>query len=247
MRAKEITSLQHPLVKHLCKLRQSRELRNSTKTFLITGKKVISELTKKFPALTLITTDPSTSFKADEVVLVNDPILKKITGLEQPDGFAAVFPFPKPQEKKGKKLLLLNGLKDPGNMGTLFRTALGLGWEGILITPQSVDPFNDKALRAAKGSTLMLPFWEVTEEEIAVWAKEEGYTFYTADMDGSSLEQVPFKEPLILVLGNESHGASSTFLKKATKVSIPMSSEIESYNVAIAGSILMYHISKHNL
>ncbi len=246
MSQKEITSLQHPFVKHLCKLRQNKELRNSSQTILIMGKKTICDLAENLPieTLVLLKGEPIPC-ESNEIIQTTMPILKKITGVVEPDGFAAVVSFPKKESIKGKKkLLILDRLIDPGNTGTLFRTALGLGWDGIILTPNSVDPFNDKALRSSKGSALKLPFWEMTEEEILRFSKDEKLPLYVADKSGKAIETVSFPKCLMLVLGNESFGPASSFLKIAIKISIPMASSIESFNVAVAGSLIMYHINR---
>lgn len=238
MTIKEITSLQHPLVKHLVKLRQDKELRRETKTLLVSGRKTIRDLSEKLPVQMLLTTQKE-SFYGKETIMVTPEILKKITGLEEPDGVAAVFAWPEEQPLEGKKrVLVLDRLQDPGNMGTLFRTALALGWEGIILVHGSVDPFNDKVLRAAKGANMLLPFWEMQEKEILALKRH----VYVADAKGASLEDMSFRSPLFLILGSEAKGPSPSFLKSGTKVSIPMSREMESLNVAVAGSILMYHI-----
>ncbi len=240
MTIKEITSLQHPLVKHLVKLRQDKELRKETRTLLIVGRKTIRDLSEKLPVQILLTTEKE-SLDAEETIIATPEILKKITGLEEPDGIAAVFSWPKPQILEGKKrVLVLDRLQDPGNVGTLFRTALGLGWEGVILVQGSVDPFNDKVLRAAKGANMLLPFWEMRQEEIIALKRH----MYIADAQGASLEGTTFRLPLLLILGSESTGPSPSFLKSGTKVSIPMSQEMESLNVAAAGSVLMYHLVK---
>lgn len=237
MSTKEITSLHHPLVKDLVKLRTDKEERKRKRLLLVSGKKMILDLAKNCRIEALLESDKELDIQVKTRYKVSFPILKKITALESPDGYAAVLPFPKELLLKDQKyLLVLNGLSDPGNVGTLFRTALGLGWEGVIVTPGTVDPFNDKALRAGKGAQLHLPFWERSIDEILKLKRH----LYTADSKGKELKS--FQTPLILILGNESQGVGASFIKSANLVSIPMTKEIDSYNVAIAGSILMYQI-----
>lgn len=239
MTSKEITSLHHPLVKDLVKLRTDKEERKRTRKLLVSGKKMILDLAKSCRIEALLESGIELDIQVKTRYKVTFPLLKKITGLESPDGYAAVLPFPREAALHDQKyLLVLNGLSDPGNVGTLFRTALGLGWEGVIMTPGSVDPFNDKALRAGKGAQLLLPFWEKSEEEILQLKRH----FYTADSKGKDLKTANFQTPLLLILGNESNGVSPSFFKSANQISIPMTKEIDSYNVAIAGSILMYQI-----
>lgn len=183
----------------------------------------------------LITT--SAREEAKEHCEVTEEIMKKITGLEQPDGFAAEIKLPLPQDVSDKQfLLVLDQIADPGNLGTLIRTALALGWEGVIITPGTVDLFNDKALRAAKGATFHLPYAQMTHEEIS----RMKVRFYTADLEGQELRGAHFRPPLALILSHESRGATAWAEKIGEKVTIPMHVKAESLNVATSGAIFLY-------
>lgn len=244
MLPKEIRSLQHPIIKHLVQLRIDGRYRSSSGTALISGKKLIQELSKKFLFKTLlIENDYETKLTANEKFYVTKEMLKKVTGLHTPEPLAAEIFLPSPVDLRGKNwILALEGISDPGNLGTLLRTALALGWEGVFITEGSVDPFNEKAIRAAKGATFQLPLFYGSLEKLKELSLQNGAPIYVADMAGDSLELATFKPPLILLLGSESHGSS---LGKPFKtLSIPMAADMESLNVAIAGAILMYHIRK---
>lgn len=235
MLTKKIDSLQHPLVKRWVKLRTERSYREETQAVLVVGKKIIKEI----PTKVLISNKPG----PDVEYLVTDEILKKITGLNQPDGFAAEVILPKPQLLFGlKHILILDRISDPGNLGTLLRTALALNWEGVIVTPDTVDLFNDKALRAAKGATFRLPYTCMTHEEIADFLHKNGFHAFTADIEGEVLGRVPFKTPIALILSNESKGPTHSIGKKIT---IPMSKSAESLNVASAGAILLYSMRSH--
>lgn len=230
MVSKKITSLQHPLVKHWLDLRSDKTYREKVQRVLIAGRKMVSEL----PITTLLTVHPA-DLVCQEQILITEPILKKITGLQAPDGFAAEIAMPKPQDLKGKRwLLILDRLADPGNLGTLLRTALALGWEGVIFTQGTVDLFNDKALRAGKGAQFHLPYSYHTADEIA----DYHLNLYTADLDGTRLEETAIQTPLGLILSSEGHGARQWALAK--KITIPMQSEVESLNVASTGAILLY-------
>lgn len=235
MQSKEINSLQNPLVKHFVKLRTTRSYRHREQQVVIAGKKEIAEannvhilITKKSEKLNV---------KADETYFVNDAILKKITGFENPEPTAAIVSMPKPVALNQKKwILALDRVSDPGNMGTLLRTALALGWEGIFLTSSCVDPFNDKAMRAARGAIFHLPYYLGTEKELI----ELGNTRNTlvATLSGTPLTQIE-RKPTLLILGNEANGPSETITKTFPGICIPITS-IESLNVAVAGGILLY-------
>ncbi len=232
MVTKKITSLQHSLVKHWVELRLERAHREKVGRVLICGEKMVEEL----PIEVLISVVPS-DLPAKEKYLVSEAILKKITGLSQPDGFAAEIPLPEPQDLSDKQyLLILDQIADPGNLGSLLRTALALQWEGVIATPGTVDFFNDKALRAGKGAHFHLPFARLTMEEISRLRVH----FYLADLKGEPLPGASFQAPLALILSSEAHGPGTWPSHLARKITIPMNKKVESLNVATSGAILLY-------
>jgi TrmH family RNA methyltransferase len=241
MLAKTIISLQHPLVKHWVQLRTDKSFREEEKQVLLMGEKLIRELSEEMEIKTLITNRPVSDIPSAEQWVVTDAILKKITGLEQPDGFAAEVALPAQQDLREKKyLLILDQISDPGNLGTLLRSALALEWEGVIFTPGTVDPFNDKALRAAKGANFRLPYAKWTHEELVQWIQEKTVHAYTADIEGRPINQIAFKPPLALILSNEGAGPGLWSESCAEKITIPMNQQIESLNVASSGAILLY-------
>lgn len=235
---KEINSLQHPIVKIFVKLRTSRKFRYEQKHVVIAGIKQVSEA----PLVDVLLVRHGFSFhqEAKEVFFVTDAILKKATGLETPEPIAAIVPMPKWESLIGKmKILALDGVSDPGNLGTLLRTALALGWEGAFLTNECVDPFNEKALRSAKGATFSLPLQMGSVKELLELI--QGYQAYVADMEGIPLPEIKPSVKTVLILGNEANGVSEEIKKNLSKVTIPIS-HIESLNVAAAGAILMYNM-----
>ena len=239
MNTKEIVSLKHPLISHWLSLRKERSFREQEKAVLIMGEAMVRELSLEIPLLSLITTNPVSSIRAKEHYLVTPEILKKITGLEQPDGFAAIAPLPQIEDLRSKNyILILDQLADPGNAGTLLRTALALGWEGVVTTTGTVDLFNDKALRAARGATFRLPLMHQSHEQLSEWIGEKN--LFVADVDGEPLNQMKVSPPVSLILSSEAHGPQIWAEKLAKKISIPMQNSVESLNVSSAGSILLY-------
>ena len=240
MVAKEITSLQHKLVKNIIKLRTKREFREEKGYVFVAGKKMVHELAEDFFPQILFFTDKEPKEKAKEKVKVFDTVMKKMTGLPSPENLAAVFHLPSPRSLDVKShVLVLDEIHDPGNLGTLFRTALGLKWDGIILTPHTVDPFNEKAVRASRGAVFHLPFCTMPKKSILPFAKENGLKPFIADIDG---EGAPKTAPpkALLILSSESQGADFTFQKNCSKISLSMTPKVESYNVAASGSILLY-------
>lgn len=241
MITKQITSLQHPFIKHLVKLRTDKLYRKEHNQVVISGKKLLTELSD----LKIILSDnPEVPpLKAEEIIIVTSGILKKITGLENPEAIAGVVELPPNGDLRNKRYLLaLDRISDPGNLGTLLRTALALGWDGVFLIEGCADPFNDKALRAAKGATFQIPLRSGSWEELEQLALDNKMEVVVADGEGTPLGQHKLTPPLILLLGNESHGVRPGAKKAFPTVAIPMHSGMESLNVAIAGALLMHHL-----
>ncbi len=271
---KEIESIQHPIVKHLVKLREKRDYRAQCHSALISGKKLIKELSvdhrfktvliekdhvsdwgiyrdnlknREFEKPSCQIPDSSGCFgiNAQQVFVVNSSIMKKVTGLIQPEPIAAEIDLPQEQDLSTKQyLLILDGISDPGNMGTLLRTALALGWQGVLITPGSTDPFNEKAIRAAKGATFKIPLRQASLEEIEALLASTHHTILAADAQGTPMNELTISGPIALALGNEANGLSDSIKRKALPIAIPMEKEMESLNVASAGAILMNFLKR---
>jgi TrmH family RNA methyltransferase len=237
-----ISSLQHPLVKRLVKLRDNKAFRAQEKSVLIVGVTLVSDVAARLPIKTLISVDPL-PFNARESYLAPPNVLEKIINISSDDLVAAEVELPLPSSlEKLKTIIILDGLSDPGNVGTILRTAVALGWDGAFLTPKTADPFNDKALRAARGAPLFLPLHQGSHEELKKLLHSNGMQVYIADVEGKKLTEISFNKPLALVLGHETQGPSLETRELGETVSIPMTNQMESLNVATAAAILMYQI-----
>lgn len=192
---------------------------------LISGVKLVREVSTHTKPLALYTEENT-----------SENVMKKITGLSSPEGVAAEFPLPKPSALQTGPLLVLDRLSDPGNVGTLIRTAIALGWAGIYFMPGTVDPFHEKVVRASRAALFRFP-WQLGSWEELKQLKLEGYV---ADIGGTPLDQVAPKKEIALVLSNEGQGVSDEGQTFGERITIPMHGEMESLNVAISGAILMY-------
>ncbi|MEM8628655.1 MAG: RNA methyltransferase [Chlamydiota bacterium] len=239
MVAKQIRSLQHKLVKDASLLRKSKRFREETNQILVSGKKMLFELARDFLPEVVFSVEP-VSFPGAAVYQVTPTVLRKITGMPSPDGYAAF--FPKKESKLAGKgpLLVLDGVQDPGNVGTLLRTALGLKWAGAALVGETADPWGDKALRASKGAPFYLPCQALSCQELQILLEEKGLHPYLADLRGEALDRARPIRPLALILSSEGQGANPSSYPRATPLTLPMHSKIESYNVASSGSILLY-------
>ncbi|MEX1012335.1 MAG: RNA methyltransferase [Waddliaceae bacterium] len=237
---KTITSPSHPLVKHFVRLRTERKERESTRSVLLLGKKMLLPKVQ-----TLIVTDEQSlpeGVSYEALIVVSAAVMKKIWGIASPEGAAAIAELPAFQSLEGKRrILVMDGVSDPGNMGTLIRTALAFGWDGVFLLEGACDPFNDKALRAAKGATFTLPLAWGNWEDLNSLISKNGAKALVADLKGGSPPKA-LNQPIVLVVGNESLGVSETARRCCQAITLSMSSEMESLNVAVAGGILLYEL-----
>ena len=234
----EITSVTNEKIKNLIKL-SYKKYRQETKMFIVEGKHMVEEAIVSGLCNEVFTSDSHyTGF--EPAVIVTDKIMKKISQVDSPQGIIAICQIPK-TTVLNKKILLLDGISDPGNMGTLIRSALAFGFETI-VTEDCVDITNPKVLRSTQGAIFKINYLE-TRLKTFIDAHPE-YTYYGTDLHGG----IPLAELTIipkqigLILGNEAQGVRQDILTKTTKNLFIEIKGIESLNVAIAGGILMYHL-----
>lgn len=244
MLPQKILSLQHPFVKHWKKLCIEKKYREAHGSIIIFGKKMVTETASLYPIKRLLISENySLNIPALEIYSTSPEIFKKISGMKNPEPIAAEIAIPTPIPLYDKRYLLaLDRITDPGNLGTLVRSAWAFGIEGILLLSGCVDIFNDKALRAAKGASLHMPFQYIEESEFSLYSKKK-FTIYLGDINGDDFAKISYTPPLILLLGNEGQGISEELEKIGKKITIPMKNSSNSLNVSIAGSILLYHIA----
>ncbi|MCB1108291.1 MAG: RNA methyltransferase [Chlamydiia bacterium] len=240
MVALSIKSLQHPIIKELVEM---RKLSSEHDHVLVMGKKIVLELAQTHPIQTLILQDhlDIAEFpEAEHTYQVSEAIIKKITGLPAPEGICAVIKKPKFVDLSQKtRILALDHVSDPGNLGNLLRTALALGYEGAYLIG-GVNPFNDKALRAAKGATFYLPLQVGEPIDFLTFLEKSSITGITGSLRGAPLASFRATTPFAVILGNEGCGLTPEIANRCQGVTIPMSGQSESLNVAVAGGIILY-------
>jgi RNA methyltransferase, TrmH family len=181
-----------------------------------------------------------------DVEEVSASVMKSISETEAPQGILAILEsanLPIPQSTNF--ILIPDQIRDPGNLGTLLRSAAASGVQAVLIPPETTDAFAPKVLRAGMGAHFRLPIHAVSWEEIEKIIKTESLQVYVADMDGQSCWETDLRQPLALVIGSEAEGVSESARKLANeKISIPMSGETESLNAGAAGSVLMFEVMR---
>ncbi len=144
-------------------------------------------------------------------------------------------------------LVIVEAWRDPGNLGTLIRSAEALGADAVITTPQTVDPFSPKVIRASMGAALRLPVMERVSlrAALAVMRRRGLHILAAVPHHGRPLTAFDFRQPLALLVGNEAIGLSQEALASATmKVTIPMRRQVESLNAAMAATILLYEAAR---
>lgn len=174
-------------------------------------------------------------------------VMRHISATEGPQGIVGVFPTPRPAlpDNLGR-VLILDDIRDPGNLGTMLRTAAAAGVDAALLSPGTVDAYNPKALRAGMGAHFRLAVAEMPWAEIA--NATNGLVVYLADMEGDvTYDRADWSSPWALIVGSEAHGASREAVALVSqRVTIPMSADAESLNAAVAAGILLFEAQRQS-
>ncbi len=211
--------------------------------YVIEGERLVRDALKYGAEITDIFVKESVAekFCFENETLVSDRVFAKICDTVTSQGVLAVV---KNRQKEIQKplgnCLVLDGLQDPGNVGTLIRTAAACGFTDVYAA-NCVDVFSPKVLRAAMSAHFCVNIWQENIEK--VFEQLEDVQIVSADMDGENIFQAEFADKIALVLGNEGNGLSDFSKTYSDKtVSLPMENNFESLNVAVCGSVIMYHI-----
>jgi TrmH family RNA methyltransferase len=246
-----ITSLTNDKVKFIRALSE-RKNRQREGRFVIEGARLIDEAlaahlrpdwifcAEKIPARAKQTLNHLRSINV-EVIDVSDAIMKSISDTESPQGLIAVLPFPRLAPPPDPNLVLvIDRLRDPGNLGTLLRSAAAADVDLVILSPETVDAYNPKVVRGAMGAHFHVPIlsldWDMISERL------HALDVYLASMDGEkTYTQIDWTRPSALIIGSEAEGASAQAAKLATtKISIPIANNVESLNAAVAASVILF-------
>lgn len=246
-----LTSRQNPLCAHVRKLCAQSRYRREAGEYLADGRKLWEEAVRwRAPIRRLITT-PETQVERPrgvEHTEVSGELMAYLSPMESPQGllFTLAIPEKTPPVLEGKRYLVLDGLQDPGNVGTIWRTADALGADGLFLLNHCADPYGPKTVRAAMGASFRLPAWEITLEELRELLQEAGIPLYAAALGTNSIDIT--KAGLgscAMVVGNEGHGVSREVLDACDgQVIIPMRPRCESLNAATAAAILLWEMGR---
>ena len=233
---KIITSKNNDKVKYAVSLKDNKNRKKENK-FLGEGKKSLELALQAGLVMEVFTYE---SLLIDESIpqyLVNEEVMKKLSSNVTPEGVVFIAKVPEFKKDNFKKILFLDSINDPGNLGTLTRTALAFGYDAVVTSPDSVSVYNEKALAACKGANYLIP---VFQDDLSNY--KDGYQILVSTLKDNSIDvkDVKLEDKFVLVLGNEAHGVSRKSEQLASLfVKIPIEN-INSLNVAVAGGILMY-------
>jgi TrmH family RNA methyltransferase len=177
---------------------------------------------------------------------VSPSLMKSLSDTETSQGILAVLNLtPIPYPASPSFILIPDQIRDPGNLGTLIRSADAAGVDAVLIPPETTDPFAPKVVRAGMGAHFRLPILSMGWEEIGRIRESANQRVMLADMDGESCWEMDLRQPMMLIVGGEAEGASESARKLASQhISIPMAGRTESLNAAVAGSVLMFEVMR---
>ena len=240
-----ITSLQNPLVKRLVRLKNSKQDRDKEKVTIVEGGNLIEDLLRYKTPEALFVTEKFIQRKtlpAKQLFLISPEVMGKISTVESPEGILALFPIEENVlERVQFPALILDGLQDPGNVGTLLRTASSFGLQNLILIEPCCDLWHPKVMRAAKGahyffSSIVKSDWK----KIVSFCEKKGASILAASLDGIRLKDVEVPQQWALVLGSEAKGLSIPKSVKVLSFTIPIEPHMDSLNVAQAGAIAMY-------
>ena len=235
----EILSKNNQKIKEACALKL-KKVRQEKGLFLMEGIKNL-DLALAYGNVKIIFTSIGLPKLKQEIECykVNDEILRKLAVSENPEGIVFVCECPKPKKQKCDyhKIVYLDQINDPGNLGTILRTAVAFDYDAVILSKGSVELYNEKVVAASKGAIFLI---DAFIGDINNYASLHKVIVSTLDETSIPLNECPKYENFVLVLGNESHGVSEPIVKLANySVKIEMNDIIDSLNVAIAGAILM--------
>lgn len=247
-----IASPKNPIVKSVRRLQAQRRAREESQQFVIEGVRLFEEAARAgvAPRVILHVADLDARSRAaldalatlgGDVSPVTPSVLAAASDTETPAGLLAVVPFPALRPPPALSFVVVcDRVADPGNLGTILRTADAAGVEAVYLMPGTVDAYNPKVVRAAMGAHFRLPILEATWE--ALPAQLHGLTSWLAEArEGMRYDQVDWTRPCALIIGSEAEGPSDAARRFAAQcVHIPMPGQAESLNAAVAAAVLMF-------
>ena len=248
-----ITSRSNPLVAYVRKLNSRRAFRRAENAFAAEGPKLLAEALRWGARMETVMAAPGVSLPdlpaCTRVVELPEKLLACVADTEAPQGIVFVCkgkPLAMPERLEGRRWLVLDGVQDPGNVGTIWRTADAFGADGVLLCNGCADPWNPKTVRASMGAVFRLPVYEGTLEDAARRLSAASIPLYAAALaeNTEDIRGVALRKAAV-VIGSEGRGVSGEALLLCQKtVRIPMRARCESLNAAVAASVVLWEMAR---
>lgn len=241
-----IDSVQNVRVKMYSKLKE-KKYREEWKNFLVEGEHLIEEALKEHLVLTLFCLNGKHPFKISpqdkvEEIQASEAVLEKLSSTNSPAQYVAVCKFIPKRPIEGKRIIVLDDVQDPGNVGTIVRSALSFGFDGLILSKNGVDLYNEKLIRSTQGAIFRLPIERCDILPKIKELKNQGYYIVgTSLQNGCGLSKIMEKDKMVIVLGNEGSGVSKGVLVLSDINAFIEMENFESLNVGVAAGIMMYN------
>jgi len=238
------TSINNEKIKNIKKL-QTKKYRDLENKYFIESEHLVEEAYNSGTLDTLIVSENS-DFKLDvNMVVVNETVKKYLSELESPKDVMGIC-RKKEGKIEGNKILILDGVRDPGNLGTIIRSSVAFNIDTIILSNDTVDLYNSKVVRASQGMLFKTNIVKGNLLEIIPSLKKQGYKVFATNVeDGMDIKEIKKDEKMAIVMGNEGSGVKKQISSLSDKnIYIKMNENCESLNVAVATSIILYEINK---
>ena len=244
-----ITSTQNQLIKQI-KTLKDKEGRSLLSLFIVEGENIVKDIPSNADVKYIFVLDKKVDdfkyildkYKDNQIYAVNDAVMLSISDTKTPAGIIAVVSKKESNFVAGQNVVILDGVSDPGNMGTIIRTCVACGVKDIFAI-NCVDYTSPKVVRSTMGGIFNVNVIPATYEELL--DKLKGYNWLTLDMNGEDIFHLTkVKSPFGLIVGSEAHGVSKTLKENCTTIlSLPMVGPIESLNAAVSLSVALYTLT----
>lgn len=237
-----ITSLNNDRIKELVKLKD-KKYRDTNNLFFIEGYDIVVEAYKNSLIKELYVLDGTIVDMDVPITYVNRDVMKKISDMESISDYYAVC-YKKKEETIGNKIIMLDGVQDPGNLGTIIRSAVAFNFDTVVISKNTVDLYNPKVIRSTKGMLFNINIKVVNLVDF-INNELDGYEVIGTDVvNGNNIRDIDVSSKMALVIGNEGRGISAEVKELCNKfIYIDMNNKCESLNASVAASILMYEVN----
>ena len=259
----KITSRENSKIRYLHRLQTQKNFRKKEKLFLVEGTTVVRTALENEISLKDLILCPDLCREYEEIrglaekagiaiTEVSTKCFEKISDVKTPQGAAAAIrrKSATPEQILGCKnavVICCHGIQDPGNLGTLIRTADAAGASGVITFPPSASFYNPKCIRSSSGSILRVPAASMKTPDFVREVKARDFHLYAATPSGGQdFRKIDFQRPCCLIIGSEAHGLPPSLFKISQPVTIPMRKGVESLNAAISGSLILYQMIEKN-